>query len=123
MVRLIYAFSRFEDQTEPVFLDISSSDGVTISRMKVVLQVVVMLTMLQVYLFNHGKCQQLQGREPAVLVAGFLKYLRKYYPAPRCCSLWWRGLIAPLQGSPEDGPGHFLCTSLWSLPDLLGYQY
>ena len=62
--------SRFEDQTEPVFLDIHSLDGTAISHMKV-------------YLFSHGKCQELQGREPASLVNGFLKYLRKYYPAPR----------------------------------------
>ena len=62
--------SRFEDQTEPVFLDIHSLDGTAISQMKV-------------YLFSHGKCQELQGREPASLVNGFLKYLRKYYPAPR----------------------------------------
>ena len=62
--------SRFEDQTEPVFLDIHSLDGTAISQMKV-------------YLFSHGKCQELHGREPASLVNGFLKYLRKYYPAPR----------------------------------------
>ena len=62
--------ARFEDQTEPVFLDIHSLDGNVISHMKV-------------YLFSHGKCQELQGREPASLVSGFLKYLRKYYPAPR----------------------------------------
>ena len=36
------------------------------------------------YLYNHGKCQELgEGRDPRSLVAAFLRYLRKYYPTPR----------------------------------------
>jgi len=54
----------------PIFVDIFTEDGKTISRIKV-------------NLVTHQKCQQFHGQEPTILVSAFLNYMKKYYQDKR----------------------------------------
>jgi len=54
----------------PIFVDIFTENGKTISRIKV-------------NLVTHQKCQQFYGQEPTILVSAFLNYMKKYYQDKR----------------------------------------
>ena len=54
----------------PIFVDIFTENGRTISKIKV-------------NLVTHQKCQQFYGQEPTILVSAFLNYMKKYYQEKR----------------------------------------
>jgi len=54
----------------PIFVDIFTENGKTISKIKV-------------NLVTHQKCQQFYGQEPTILVSAFLNYMKKYYQDKR----------------------------------------
>ena len=52
----------------PIFLDIQSEDGASLSKIKV-------------HLYLFGKCQQFLDQEPRILISAFLNYMKKYFPS------------------------------------------